>query len=68
MHASPKGKVGMSFALNGRFDTFTTEVALNDTSNRSPVGLTFSVYGDNELLWRHPLPPAARRSSPARSR
>ena len=42
----------MKYALDGRFDTFVTEVSLNDTSTRSPVALTFSVYGDGELLWR----------------
>jgi len=52
MHASPKGKIAMSYALAGRFDNFFTEVSLNDTSSRSPVGLTFAVYGDGQRLWQ----------------
>jgi serine/threonine protein kinase len=52
MQAVPKGKVGLSYALNGRFEFFTAEVSLNDTSTRSPVALTFSVYGDGERLWQ----------------
>jgi hypothetical protein len=52
MQAVPSGKVGLSYALDGRFDTFTAEVSLNDTSARSPIALTFSVYGDGERLWQ----------------
>jgi serine/threonine protein kinase len=52
MQAVPTGKVGLSYALDGRFDTFAAEVSLNDTSARSPVALTFAVYGDGERLWQ----------------
>jgi serine/threonine protein kinase len=52
MQAVPSGKVGLSYALDGRFDTFAAEVSINDTSARSPVALTFSVYGDGERLWQ----------------
>ena len=63
MHASPMGKVSVSYALNGRYETFQTEVSINDTSPRSPVGLTFSVNGDGKRLWQTLVPVTTRNQT-----
>ncbi len=52
MHATGLGATYVSYSLGKRYDTFSTEVSLNDSSPRSNAPLTFSVYGDGRLLWR----------------
>ena len=52
MHAARHGSASASYGLRKQFDVFSAEVSLNDSSQRSPVPLTFAVYGDGQLLWQ----------------
>jgi serine/threonine protein kinase len=52
MHACPGGRIGLGYTLDRKYDTFAAEVSLNDSSSRSPLPLTFAVYGDGKLLWQ----------------
>jgi hypothetical protein len=52
MHASPRGRASVSYALNKKYSIFDASVCLNDSSPRSSTPLTFSVYGDERLLWQ----------------
>jgi hypothetical protein len=59
MHGSPPhvGRLpsSITYRLGKRFDTLETEVSLNDLrhpGDKSRTEITFSIYGDEKLLWR----------------
>jgi hypothetical protein len=50
---TPVGGVSrLGFALGGNFASFDADVSLNDGPPRSDTPLTFSVFGDGQLLWK----------------
>jgi hypothetical protein len=42
----------LSYRLNGQYTQFQAQVSLNDGLGPSPLPITFSVYGDGQMLWR----------------
>ncbi len=52
----------MGFTLDGRFDSFSTEVSLNDTSVRSLRWPDLSVYGDGAYAG-NPAPVTTRNQT-----
>jgi hypothetical protein len=53
MHPSFDGPANLTYALNKQYKRFMARVSLNDTVfDRSASPMTFTVYGDGEVLWR----------------
>jgi serine/threonine protein kinase len=52
MHPTPDGRTCcVAYDLDAQYQTFESEVSLNDSSLSSPP-LVFSVHGDGKLLWK----------------
>ena len=58
------GTTSSSYRIARKYDTFRTDVTLNDGPPRSETPITFSVYGDDKLLWKSkPVSTQADRQS-----
>jgi serine/threonine protein kinase len=54
MHPPPREEgesTKLLYRLDRRYDTFASEVSLNDGPRQSESPITFSVFGDGRLLW-----------------
>jgi hypothetical protein len=57
MHPGPEGPASVTYALDGQYDAFHSQVSLNDSADVPPPPMIFSVYGDDDrLLWRNKKP------------
>jgi len=52
MHPGPNAPARLTYPLGKRFRRFRASVSLNDSSARSNAPMTFTVHGDNAVLWQ----------------
>lgn len=55
MVPASRGSASVSYQLDGQFKTFVTGVALKDDEYQFTGTVTFTVLGDNRVLWKCPL-------------
>ncbi|QDT92147.1 NPCBM/NEW2 domain-containing protein [Gimesia algae] len=55
MVPASRGSASVSYQLDGQFKTFVTGVALTDDNYQFGGTVTFTVLGDNRVLWKFPL-------------
>jgi len=55
LHPPNNGFARVRYQLNGQYKTFVTGVALMDHTSEVRRSVTFSVMGDDRVLWKSPL-------------
>ncbi|QDT80189.1 NPCBM/NEW2 domain protein [Gimesia maris] len=55
LHPPNNGFARVRFQLDGQYNTFVTGVALMDHTSEVRRSVTFTVFGDDRVLWKSPL-------------